>query len=182
MRDVTESARLMRVARSRSGSVNYVSDVDAQEPSGADSSGGLAQPVDTGLDPWVGPDQALQILTDLANNAGLRLPVRLFVSAGVLSGELVGGREFFEGLRGSIDTGSDEDVHRAMDNLFNFLAQPYDDRAVEEESVTNRLTVYIHLRGAWLYAAGQPPIEVGSWRGRLTSVDGWALGSYSTQA
>ena len=122
------------------------------------------------------PDHLLRLLSRLASQAGLEMALRLFTSAGVISGTLVGGASYFREIVATIvPEGATDDAPRdVIAGLFTQVGDGYQNTNRDEEPTV----AYIHMKDCWLYSPGQGPLEVGLWRGRLSSIDGWALGKY----
>lgn len=136
-------------------------------------------------------DVLLRAFCQAANESDLEVGVRLFTASGVLSGLLVGGGKYFRALADEIDPAedrSDKDAPRSgLARSFLEMASSYDTRVAEVSdpehaaSDDDARVVYVHLKDAWLYSpSNQNPLLVGLWRGRLTGVVGWSLGTYGT--
>ena len=61
--------------------------------------------------------------------------------------------------------------------MFDFMTEFY--AAVAKGDEDSDITAYVHLSDAWLFSPGTEPLEIGFWRGRLTHVHAWSLGSYT---
>ncbi len=130
-------------------------------------------------DYWAQPDPELVQMIALINKFGISMSARVFVSAGVVSGELVSISSFYEGLAESIQ--SDESVE--VDPVSSALASVYRSQAEEfrREAADKDLDLglrHLHVKDAWMFSPGSKPLEIGLWRGRLASISGWSLGSY----
>lgn len=146
-----------------------------------DSNGETADPVDVdevGPD-LLAPDYILATLVELGNDAGLEVGIRLFVGGLVLSGTLVSGAKYFDDVAQAIegDEPVGENGSNALAGLFKQVANKY--RALTSDEDDDLTVEYIHLQDAWSHSPGQNPLVVGSWRGRLSKIDGWALGTYA---
>ncbi len=122
------------------------------------------------------PDPHLTTLAALSNRANLELGLRLFVGGLVLSGTLVGGDKFFDLMADAVRNPEAGEGENAFADMYAEIADEYRARAADENDAS--WTEYIHLRDAWSHSPGQNPLIVGQWRGRLSRIDGWALGTY----
>lgn len=130
-----------------------------------------------------GPDFFLQILVQLANRIdGFPVQLTLNVGGSIISGDLVGGRLYFEAVKAMWTTDPTAE-NEVFNNFFEFLEAPYrldDDEGTEAKQAHPH---FIHLRNARFYTAGQEPIPANQgvwWRGRLAAIDGFCMGSLST--
>lgn len=123
-------------------------------------------------------DFLLQHLVTIANNTGLSMGVTLIVGGGIISGQLIGGKEYFELLKASMlsSTSNVEGVGEAFGQIFEEYSKIY--TAPPEEK---NLPTFIHLKQAMIFSPGQTPIPSNGllWRGRIASVAGFSLGSFS---
>lgn len=128
---------------------------------------------------WGTPDVDLQVLVGLANKFEIEIPIRLFIPAGVMSGSLIGLPTYFTRVAAVLraaGNAEDNDVTLAMARNYAELA---DERAAEmREADLDSDVRHVHLDQATLHGPGADALPVGLWRGRLTSVSGWALGGY----
>lgn len=130
---------------------------------------------------WDKPDVTLSVLVKLANHQGTELPIRLTVSAGVISGTLIGGGTYFREIADVVAGEGNEVEEDSLAGGLASIGEEYERRA-REESPDERGTAYIHLRDAELYDASGGSLHIGWWRGRLTSVSGWSVGSYTRES
>ncbi len=124
------------------------------------------------------PDPLLAILVEAANKFDADIGLTLYVSGTVVSGILVSGKRFFElmadwltaeGAQGLADS-----LARPIAELFRRPdAEPADD---EHDGLSQ--PDYIHLRAAQVFTSGNDrPLPETLWRGRLSHVSGWSLGT-----
>ena len=127
-------------------------------------------------------DWLLKLLVDLlaSGDAGNSLGITLQVSGIFVSGELIGGRQYFDGMTEEFVAAAHiKEVHPTT--LSEALTQIGDDvygGAMEEAGPG-----YIHLKNArFLTADGQriPTNRGVYWRGKLTSIDGFNVGILSS--
>jgi len=125
-------------------------------------------------------DPVLQFLCALANESHLELSIRLTLAGGTLSGTLVGGQQYFRAIAQatrSVLSGPEEGKD-GLGQYFDFMAEIYEE---QRDDADDRRIVFIHLKDAWLFTPGAPPLLVGEWRGRLDAIQGWSIGTYSEQ-
>lgn len=120
-------------------------------------------------------DWFLQILVNIVNSGELSFGITLNVGGFLVTGQLVGGKAYFEGFgaefAGSLgDSAAVAEVKAAFANRGEVYSAPYD---------ANLLT-YIHLKDARFYNTDGAPIPSNRgvwWRGRIAAVDGFSLGA-----
>lgn len=145
----------------------------ANEPDAAD-----VKPVDVGM--LLEPDHYLQALVQLVNGKEIEFPITVFLKGTVVTGQLVSGHRFFDGLAGALKIYFDHDTSEDTAEAIDFLTSPKQNYTKEpEEGVARIPPLYFHLRDARVITAGQKgyPDEGAWWRGRLTSVDGFHFGT-----
>jgi hypothetical protein len=123
------------------------------------------------------PDWYLEALVEEINGKEIAFPITLFVKGLVISGELVSGHRYFDGLASQLTEFFGGESEQARE-VVSYLTSPrgiYLENTSEAETLPPR---YIHIRGARIFAPGQQPIpsEGAWWRGRLASVDGFHFG------
>lgn len=128
------------------------------------------------------PDEFLQTLVSIVNNAEHPLSISITLSAGgvQVSGMLAGGAEYYADFGREFASAVPGEDRAAIERQFAKLGDLYRHRDEGEE----RMPVeYIHVRNARLIMPGQGAPIPGDrgvwWRGRLTQVDGFFLGSVS---
>lgn len=136
------------------------------------------------LDPHDTVDNFLQTLVLLAD-AGIEIGVTLTVSGFLVSGIIVGGKRYFEEhLVSNLVNNMPEDTRETMRAYFKRFGKVYDplqEDSNEEESVTT----FIHLREArFFHPAGNPTPNNRTvwWRGRLSEIGGFCIGTISKDA
>jgi hypothetical protein len=129
-------------------------------------------------------DWFLAELVRRANEGGLSLGLTLCVGGGLVSGVLIGGREYFEGFAGDVASGvADPTVARKVREFFRSPAALYQPEegcpgGARVSSLADPLS-YIHLKAVRFFTASGEPIPGsygGYWRGKLSAVDGFVLG------
>lgn len=125
-------------------------------------------------------DWFLQNLVNIVNSGGLSFGVTLNVGGFLVSGQLVGGKEYFEGF-GSDFAGafSDSESAEYIQKSFAKHGEIY-----SSDKETSPPPSYIHLKEAKFFNTNGNPIPGNRgiwWRGRLSQVDGFSLGSLSAE-
>lgn len=127
-------------------------------------------------------DWFLQNLVSFANDWGLEMGVTLQVSGMLVSGTLISGVKYFEEFAAQFSGGikNSSELSEQFHQLISSYKEVYD---VETTEMNNRLPPnYIHLRNAKFYQPGQKPFPTDHgvlWRGRVSEVGGFNLGSFS---
>jgi hypothetical protein len=134
------------------------------------------------------------------------LDVVLTVNGQVIAGEIIPNWAWFTGIAdqyrvATIRDGRDPDDEGelGLGQIFkeqgeSFAAAGAEDRQAKEATESLPVpyrqaiasvapTSYIHLRNARIYTPGQPPLPANGmlWRGRLSEVSGWTLGTPEVQ-
>jgi hypothetical protein len=126
------------------------------------------------------PDWFLQLLVNMANG-GLHLGLTLQVSGFLVSGELVGGRDYFDGMGEEFANG----IHGLEDpgDIRGSFAALRDQYYPEKADTTKKPgPMFIHLKNARFFNTAGNPIPGNRgvwWRGRLSEVSGFILGGLS---
>lgn len=121
-------------------------------------------------------DRALAYLVRLAED-GIEISVTLFIGAGQVSGNVIGGKKYFEilasGIRGAqFNSDNDELPGLIADNILKF--QSIYDEVADFDYFD---PTFIHLTNIRWSNAGRLAGGNGLvWRGKLASVDGFLLG------
>lgn len=127
-------------------------------------------------------DWFLQSLVDMANRSGLEVGITLQVSGLLVSGMLVSGKQYFEGFASEFSSAfSDQEAARGVRESFSRHGEKY---KLEAEGDPHRpAPVYIHLKQARFFSTSGEPIPRNRgvfWRGRLSEVSGFILGTLGT--
>jgi hypothetical protein len=124
-------------------------------------------------------DLFLMTLVELVNVASLELSITLFAQGTVISGMLIGEKPYFEALNNELkSTGfaPDEAIHTFIQK-FESASTNLSETLKEQNKPINR--EFIHLKNAKFYSGnsfGSTTREL-YWRGRLSRIDGFFLGS-----
>ena len=130
-------------------------------------------------------DVVLSMLVDLAEK-GIELPVTLFIGGAVVSGILVSGRVFFDGIGSQLETigtGVDTEIRSVIADALRTSGWAYDAPAEHSPFTGEQLALYrelyLHLKGARALSGSALVPTSGEfwWRGRLSSVDAFSLGT-----
>ena len=120
-------------------------------------------------------DPLLKTILATANKENITLGITLNVEGMIISGILISSKEYYEGLAQQLKEPSDrKETNNLTKTLVNIINQYI---AQEGQALTQD---YIHLKDARFHYASQDiaPIDQGVWwRGKLSSVDGFTLGT-----
>ncbi len=128
-------------------------------------------------------DWFLAELVRRANDGGLSVDVTLCVGGTLVSGSLIGGRDYFEGFAEHVAAASmDPETAGRARAFFRRPAAMYrsDERGVRDVAADPEPLAYIHLENARFFTSTGVPIPGNHgvyWRGKLSAVDGFVLGS-----
>lgn len=129
-------------------------------------------------------DWFLQALVKLCNDSESETTFSITLNVGgiLVSGELIGGKHYFNGFANTLKMSefpSDAaDVFKDFGEIYTKQREKK-----EDDKETNPPPQYIHLRNARIFHPGGRPIPTNQgvwWRGRLQAVDGFILGSLSS--
>lgn len=137
--------------------------------------------------PTITHDSMLEFLVKLASTAGLSTPVTLTVGGTLVSGRIAGGEEYFKEVAKRVRAGQGQaETLEVTAGIYDAYAEKYAewyplrsegaDSDEEDESDETPIS-FIHLLDAHIFAQGAAPIELGQWRGLLSSIDGWTVGN-----
>ncbi|THD83277.1 MAG: hypothetical protein E7812_00345 [Phenylobacterium sp.] len=125
-------------------------------------------------------------LIDMANEHGIEVGVTLTVGGSIVSGTIISGVRYFEEFGQLFATGlNDPEVAAQTATAFAGWGQIYQTpEGVDAGTFRRPAPTYIHLRDARFFGVGQTPIPATNgpgflWRGKISAVDGFSLGSLS---
>lgn len=132
-------------------------------------------------------DWFLQLLVKILNSGGDTFLITLNVGGLLISGALIGGKEYFDlmadyfgGIYKEYESNNKE-AGETVDKAIRSLGETYSP-ANSSSNSNNNEPHYIHLRNAKFYSPisgqGMPGSEGVLWRGRLESVDGFFIGGF----
>jgi hypothetical protein len=130
-------------------------------------------------------DWFLQHLVSLVNDTPLQLPITLQVSGMLVSGQLVSGACYFEGIAGDFAHGiaAYPDVAASVRESFTSLGTTIY-KTDPNDTAPGPAPHFLHLQNAQFFGpAAQPIPQTGGmwWRGRVTEVGGFSLGQLVAQ-
>ena len=126
-------------------------------------------------------DYFLQRLVSMVNGGSISIPITLHVEGQIISGQLIGGRQYFNEWAEAFAAGSstDENDRKELRTLVASFGDVYKPEEIEKAQTEPQ---FIHIRNARVYhSAGKPvPANEGVlWRGRINAVSGFNLGALS---
>lgn len=133
-------------------------------------------------------DWLLSQLVSLVNDFQLEFGVTLNVHGTIVSGTMIGGKQYLEemaGLMGASSTSEQGDgttFEQVMAEFFRSWIPLLDKRKGTDDEIPAPAPRYIHLRDARTLMGGGTivPSKGGVlWRGRVAAIDGFSLGSLS---
>ncbi|MFZ3213131.1 MAG: gas vesicle accessory protein GvpU [Terriglobales bacterium] len=132
-------------------------------------------------------DLILQFIVGMASQTGVETPITLTVKGVYVSGYIVSGARFFDGVTEEMSKGSfaSQEVKKFTLDFFKNFAEAFRQPEATKDNAETDPRLYrpdfIHLRAARFFAPGTVHMAIPSngawWRGRLDSVDGFFLGS-----
>lgn len=120
------------------------------------------------------PDWFLAMLVGFANEYQTAQSITLFVEGAVVTGKLIGGREYFTRLA---------ETMAGTPDLFAKISDAFYPAGEDTEKPDVRLS-FIHLKDARVYQSGvQLPQNYKGlvWRGRLEAVSGFTIGEMESR-
>ena len=131
-------------------------------------------------------DWFLQRLVNIVNSGGVDFGITLNVGGFLVSGNLIGGKEYFEGCSADFASAlvSDESAEIAKKTIVEFIASTGDIYTSDKDENRQIPPSYVHLKNAKFYNTNGNPIPSNRgvwWRGRISEVSGFALGALSAE-
>jgi len=127
------------------------------------------------------PDYFLRAMVDLVNKTNISFDVTLTVDGFLVSGHLVSGKAYFEGVSSEMadafKKSAAEEASESIRSYFLSFGNVYDNI---QEDPNRPLPVFIHLKGAKFFhnsGAAIPKNRGIWWRGRISCVSGFCMGS-----
>lgn len=127
-------------------------------------------------------DWFLRSLVGIVNTTGISFGITLSVKGLTISGNLIGGKGFFEEGCKEWIMGWPPEIGQVFENIFKEVTEkiyPANIVKGEEKEESDIIYEYIHLSDAKIFSPGQTPIPNNRaiyWRGRISEVDGFFLG------
>lgn len=122
-------------------------------------------------------DWFLQSLISMVNAGGISFGVTLNVGGFLVSGTLIGGKEYFEGFGEEFESGL-----KGLDSAGNIKAAFAKNGEIYTSEEDSPPPSYVHIKGARFFNTNGDPIPGNKgvwWRGRVSEVDGFFLGLLS---
>jgi hypothetical protein len=156
--------------------------MDAVSPAAAPSPEAVTTPT-AGPFPAPQVDGFLQSLVDLMNRTPLEVGITLSVNGLTISGMMISGRRYFEMLGDSVAS-SLTDQPTIAESLRQYCSMPASlyPAAGETADADRPPPFFIHLRDARIFHNSGAPLPTNQgvlWRGKLTDVSGFFIGSMS---
>lgn len=122
----------------------------------------------------------VEIFTGLHDDGNGSFSVTLLMPGGVVSGTAISASAYREAFLGVFGQSADETTVSSLRRLWDLRHQKIQESLARREKAQVPLPArsYIHLRDVKILANGQT-INVPLWRGSLSDVAGWNLGSIS---
>lgn len=119
-------------------------------------------------------DWILQTMAVWANH-GYSVGVTLTTPSGLMCGMVCSGKEYVEHIERNLINNFSGDAKQEMTEVFSDWKKPYE---VSDDEKNEGEIVFIHLREAKLLVGDKfVPAEGTYWRGRISSISGFALGT-----
>ncbi|KAF0812887.1 hypothetical protein IGB42_02731 [Andreprevotia sp. IGB-42] len=130
-------------------------------------------------------DWFLQTIVRMVNTTALRVPVTLTLGGGLVSGDLISGKEYFAAIGDMFATAPAADGNQIGAQLASHFAGHGETVYGPTENNTDQAGMtrhaFIHLKNArFVDNAGAIPDAGLLWRGRIDEVIGFSLGSVRT--
>jgi uncharacterized protein with NRDE domain len=122
------------------------------------------------------PDYFLQSLVTIVNLSDSKIPITIHTSGFLVSGYLIGGRNYFEQFADDFtNLASTEEQANLLKDAILENTKLYSEERIDS---SNQLPTFIHLSTAKFYDASGNSIPAPGmlWRGRISQVIGFTLG------
>lgn len=120
-------------------------------------------------------DWFLQDLIEIANSGKMSFDITLTVGGFLVSGTLIGGKEYFEGFGEEFSFGLKGDAAKKVKAAFAKNGEVY-----SSATSPSMLPSYIHLKNAHFFHTSGTPVPENRgvwWRGRVSEIAGFSLGA-----
>lgn len=129
-------------------------------------------------------DWFLQSTIETVIAKGVEIGVTLTVGGAIVSGTLIKGRTYFEELGATLTAASqaEGDMQSVLGEAWKGYTAIYDKPAGAGDDWQAPAATYIHLRDTRFFSPGNAPLPTNQgvlWRGKLSSIDGFSIGSLS---
>ncbi|WP_263143463.1 gas vesicle accessory protein GvpU [Pseudomonas sp. RIT-PI-AD] len=116
-------------------------------------------------------DWLLQRLVQMVNNTELEFGITLTVGAGLVSGQLISGKQYFKTISQAF-AGASPDETEEIRSAFNSLW-------LDEDEEGSPPVQFVHLKNARFFISGSLAPHGVLWRGTIASISGFNLGELS---
>lgn len=128
------------------------------------------------------PDWFLQTLVDMVNKSPIDFGITLQVAGFLVSGNLINGAEYFKGFASDFTSAipGDSEVVESIRKSYADLGEIYKTDEKEADKEDRPLPTFIHLKNARFFntSGNAVPANRGVWwRGRISEVSGFILGT-----
>lgn len=113
-------------------------------------------------------DWLLQRLVQMVNNTELEFGITLTVGSGLISGQLISGKQYFRTMAQAFGGGSPDETEEIRDAFKSLW--------LDEDEEGSPPVQFIHLKNARFFIGGQLEPHGVLWRGTIASVGGFNLG------
>lgn len=129
-------------------------------------------------------DWLLQEFISMVNTYDMAIGITLNVGGLLVSGELIGGKKYFEGIGKdfAISLGGSDKIKKSFEDWGRKI---YSGETNKKSRRDLKEPYFIHLKNAKFYYPGQQPIPKNQgvrWRSRLEAIDAFCLGSLSVES
>ena len=128
-------------------------------------------------------DWFLCSLVDMVNQGGFSFGITLNVGGFLISGELIGGKAYFEGF-GSELAGVFKDAEAAKRVKEGYAKAGEDIYSEKTEDKKDMPVMFIHMKNTKFYNTSGKPIPDNRgvwWRGRISEVSGFVIGKLAAE-
>jgi len=136
------------------------------------------------VDPFL---QALVAIADKDVKGTASIGVTLNIGGVLISGLMVSGRQYFEGVGTEIAEKATPETAAGLEVFFRNLVSklyPPVEPGQEGELILDNTSLFVHLKDARFFYPNARPVPANRgvwWRGRLAAVDGFVLGTLSAE-
>lgn len=125
-------------------------------------------------------DAVVLMFLSLVDEEGVEVTVTLNVNGVVVSGSLIGAKDYYEGITEASKELQDLTLSKIIAKKFTDLKEAYSKQRQEEDEEEDKENspTFIHLKNATYFGKDGQPITTNSgtwWRGRISSIDGFSI-------
>lgn len=133
----------------------------------------------------VGVDWFLQNLVSTANSSGMEVGLTLTVGGSIVSGRMISGKKYFDLFADAMASGWPGDSSDLIRDTYKKFGETYYAPPTEADDEKWSPPQYIHLQDAFVFSPGGAQLPSSSgilWRGKISAVAGFSLGSLSVKS